>query len=114
MSEYENVTGKLVEIHTNGNIEETAKTLCKSHGYDTLPKYCDTWVECLREELFDGYVSLKGKIFKVAECKPRDYGDIFKSYKNLDGSISFVVSYYNGSCSFSEALEYALTNMENE
>lgn len=58
-------------------------------------------------------VPLNGQMYEVIVCN--EYaGDVFQSNKNSDGTISFQVQYYNGGCGFSEALEYALSNMENK
>ena len=39
-----------------------------------------------------------------------DEDDIFEIKKNEDGSFDYILSYYNGGCSFNEALDYAFKN----
>ena len=38
--------------------------------------------------------------------------DIFNAHDNGDGTIGYEVMYYNGGCSFNEAIEYALEDMK--
>ena len=40
--------------------------------------------------------------------------DIFEANLNKDGSISYIVSYYNGGCCFEEALETAIEKLEGD
>lgn len=50
------------------------------------------------------------KLLKKISIDPDD--DIFNATQNLDGTIDFHVMYYNGGCSFNEAIEEAISNME--
>ena len=38
--------------------------------------------------------------------------DIQNAHDNGDGTIDYEVMYYNGGCSFNEAIEYALEDMK--
>lgn len=115
MSETVRYTGKLklVENLPNETFEEQCERILNENNYVELSTYCDSWEEMLCDELYDKYIVYNEKIYKVVEKNYKDVGeDIFEAYKNEDGTIDYEVMYYNGGCSFSEAIEYALNNME--
>lgn len=69
-----------------------------------------TWLEELDEACDNSperFFYHEGKLYEVerVEFSPED---IAVSFKHADGTTGFVVSYYNGGCSFDEALEYAI------
>ena len=47
----------------------------------------------------------------ISEDDIDDYADIFNASKNEDGTIDFLLRYYNGGCSFNEALTTAINKM---
>lgn len=117
MSETVHYTGKikLIERLPNETLEEQCKRIAMKHGIQEIPKYSDSWCETICYDLDgEGYVLLEDEIYEVLE---RDYhdleDDIFEAHENSDGTIEYNVLYYNGGCGFSEALEYALSNMKN-
>jgi hypothetical protein len=60
-------------------------------------------------------VRCDGKWYKLLKKEKFDpYDSIFKAIKKEDEEIDFILHYYNGGCCFSEALEEALKNMEEE
>lgn len=112
MSETEHVTGKLVPVEIVGDIENTARLILEKEKIDK-PDYLDTFLQAVREELYRNYVVCGGKIFKVEKFQTLD-DDVYNAHTNPDGSISFELSYYNGGCSFDEAVGYALKKMEEK
>jgi hypothetical protein len=90
--------------------------ICTEHGKTLKQKYhqCDDWLECIQETLYDDYVILHEMIFKVVKKEEFEAGDIYKASINKNGDLDFVLSFYNGGCCFSEALEEAIGGMEPE
>ena len=85
----------------------------KEHKYLALSKYCDSWSEMLCDKLYQQYVIVGEEVYKVIEKNHRGIDeDIFEAYDNGDGTINYEVMYYDGGCSFDEAIEEALENMK--
>ena len=115
MSEMVHYSGKLEVVDTlpDETLEEQCKRILAKHNYFELDSYCDSWREMLCEELYERYVIANDTIYEVVEKKHRSIDeDIFEAHANLDGSIEYEVMYYNGGCSFNEAIEYALEDMK--
>ena len=117
MSETVHYKGKiqLVEKIKDETLEEQCKRILSEHGYHELDLYYDSWYEMLCEELYERYVIVNNSIYKVIDKKNLgiDY-DIFEATKNDDKTINYHVMYYDGGCSFNEAIEEAIQNMENK
>lgn len=113
MSETVHYTGrlKLVEKLENETLEEQCKRVLSWYNYTDL-RYCDSWEEMLCDELYKKYVIHNENVYEVVEQRSRDMDDdVFEAIENSDGSISYVVRYYNGGCSFDEAIGYALDKL---
>ena len=95
MSETEHIKGKLIP---------TGKTIAEFVGDVEL-----TWHEDIKEYFEDEYYrkafEINGKVFTIEQEKLDPDNDTFTSKINKDGTINFEVRYYNGDCSFDEALE---------
>ena len=114
MSETVHYTGKLQLVHKipNETLEEQCKRILTEHNYFELNGYCDSWREMLCEELYERYVISCGEVYKVIEKNHKGMdNDVFNAHDNKDGTIDYEVMYYNGGCSFNEAIEIALENM---
>ena len=116
MSEQETIKGKIrrIFVGTKEEMEMFAQDLCEKNGYYYEETYFETYVECLEEEGYREYIITDNDIYEVVETKNFEYNDTFDASENPDGTISFVLSYYNGGCSFGEAIGKALKNMENK
>lgn len=115
MSEMVHYTGKIAPVGklSNETLEEQCKRILEEHKYLALSKYCDSWREMLCDKLYEKYVIAGGEVYKVIEKNHRDMDeDIFDAHDNGDGTIDYEVMYYNGGCSFNEAIGYALEDME--
>jgi len=117
MSDYETHKGKL--IPTELTKEEVVKDFLDNYSGDWK------WVLKLREEdklsdedideMFydiEKYSEINGKIYIIENERFRD-DDLFQMKQNPDGSLEYLVRYYNGGCCFEEALEYAAENMKD-
>jgi len=113
MSETEVQVGKLVMIGPNNgeSLEEAAVRILAFENH-TMSKYDDSALECLEVDFYETYVVISDIIYKVDMNTKNDYDGIFEAFLNADGSISFTLKYYNGGCSFNEALEEAFKNMK--
>lgn len=116
MSSTERHIGKLVEVDFNSNgttPEHFYKMLCEYHNYNSLtvtkyktPYTYKSWEDLYWNELWDkdNLYKADGKLYKLVEHIETE-DDIFKFWKNADGSISFVVEFYNGGTCLREMIE---------
>lgn len=56
-------------------------------------------------------VFVDSAIYVLEENEDIEESDIFEAHEDIEGGINFVLSYYNGSCSFNEAIEEALKRL---
>lgn len=111
MSQQETHIGKLklVPKLENETSEEQCKRLCNNAE---LESYHDDYLDYLKDEYYNTYIVYNDDIYEIIEDDENNgYYDIFNAYNNSDGSISYVLSYYNGGCGFSDAIGYALEDM---
>lgn len=107
MSETEHKTGKLKPCEMRGTIEETCKAILAENGFNDL-SYYRSYQEQLEDEFYRKYYVSENCVYEVySEDKNQD-DDIFNASKNADGTINFEIKYYNGGCSFNEALGEAM------
>lgn len=108
MSEQKRYTGTLREVADRGmKLEDLCESLCDLNGYGNRDRY-ESWEECLSDNGSEKFVVANDSVYTIDLLEESDDEDIFHSTKNADGLITFVVSYYNGGCSFSEAISEAL------
>ena len=115
MSETVRYTGKmsLIPKLENETLEEQCKKILKEYDYSKLYSYYDSWEEMLCDKLYGQYVIFDNDIYKIIEKIHKNIDqDIFEAYHNNDGTISYEVMYYNGGCSFDEAISYALEKID--
>lgn len=108
MSQNESHRGILIEMPKVGN--ETTEQQCRRllNNVD-LKDYYSTYKEMLDSET--DYIIFNDTVYnpKSEEIDPYE---CFVATKNNDGTINFIVNYYNGGCGFKEAIEYALKKMK--
>ena len=95
----------VVERLDNETIEEQCKRLW---GEDELGSY-DSYEEGLLDENWEKYITNNGILYQVEKKEVGD-DDTFIVTEGKDGILNFEVSYYNGGCSFDEAMGYAFEN----
>ena len=122
MSYTEKHIGRLVvvDFDKNGTTpEHFYKMLCEYHDYNSLtvtkyrtPYTYKSWEEMYWEELWDkdSLYRVDGKVYKLVEHTEIE-DDIFKFWKNADGSISFVAEFYNGGTCLSEIIEEGIQSI---
>ena len=123
MSYTEKHIGRLIEVDfdRNGTTPESFyKMLCEYHNYNSLtvtkyrnPYTYKNWEEMYWEELWDkdNFYRVDGKVYKLVEHAEIE-NDIFKFWKNADGSISFVAEFYNGGTCLSEIIEEGIREVK--
>lgn len=111
MSETEHHKGKLTELKPVGNetLQDFAKRLLIDNRIKV--KEGEDYLERLTDELYKDYILVFNKLYLVEDKKLDADGDIMNASTNADGTIDFEVRYYNGGCGFSEAIGYAIKNM---
>lgn len=110
MSEIDHYKGRLEPVLIcNGDLEGAAKGLYGNRPQ--LPEYYDNYLEWLVES-GEHYVNADNTAIYVVQKEKIDaYDDIMTAIKGDDESISFEVKYYNGGCSFGEALDNSISAM---
>ncbi len=114
MSETVTHIGKLQKIEFPGvtDPEAVAKLILQLKGLTDKfrPEYFNGYCEWLLDDFHEEFIDVDGSWYMILENKELE-GDIFQATKNEDGTVDFVVQYYNGGCCLSEALEEALKNL---
>ena len=93
----------------------TAQQYCLNKGFSEsdMEEY-RSWEELFYEKVCDwkteSHCIVKGEVFEVISFENLEYESIFQATKNEDGSYDFLLQYYDGGCSFGEALEEAVKN----
>ncbi len=107
MSETETLVGKLIPEPIFENLEKTAERILFANGWG-IGEYHDSAIDALRDEGYEKYYMTGESIYRVEMESEDPYDDIFHAVKNDDQSYSFTLKYYNGGCSFDEAVKNAL------
>lgn len=107
MSETVHYIGTLKEVEKLKG--ETLEEQCKRILDKKLEEYYNSYQEMLLDEYYKKYVICNNILYSV-EMKDATYNDVFNMSYNLDGTIRFEVKYYDGGCSFIEAIETAFNN----
>jgi hypothetical protein len=118
MSQQETITGKLKLIPKleGGSLEDQCKRVYNERfeRLCCLPTGYESWEEIIYCRGDNSILVCNGNVYEVISKRKLDCLDLFQITKSNDGTYDFTLSYYNGGCSFSEAIEYAFDNMEEE
>ena len=116
MSQQETVIGKLklLEKIDGETLEEQCKRVYieRFEPDDETLELCDNFQQHLGDEGWETFVIYNGDLYEAIQKKELDTMDIFNISKNEDGTYDFTLSYYNGGCCFSEAIEVAFRRLE--
>lgn len=114
MSEQVYASGKLklIEKKPYETLEEQCRRILEEYDKDTELDFYDSYVEMFNDEFYYEYVILDDNIYKVVELCDVDLEDIYYLHDNKDGEMNFILNYYNGGCSFNEAIELAYERMK--
>ena len=117
MSETVHFKGTMTEIIKLDN--ETLENQCKrileeKPSFEALEDYYDSHVEKLLDAYYQEYAIYEDILFSVVKYSIENDGEIFRIERNGNGTLNFEVRYYNGGCSFSEAIDYAFEDKKKE
>lgn len=104
MSDVDTYRGKLTPVDLG---EQTLdQWIQKRIGRSELEDYESGWLEALQEELYGSYHYNRSDetLYEVQREKLNPNGFVH-SKRNADGTIDFLVSYYNGGASFGEVMD---------
>lgn len=108
MSYTETHFGKLrrVDLEENQSIEDWCKMKCNEEGKTELPSYFENWEELFRDAFYDKFFIVNGAIWETFEHTEVEEGDgVEIVQENSDGTLSFVMQFYNGGTCLSECIE---------
>lgn len=118
MSEYEHIKGTISLVPFTGTLEETCFWCLNKQSITPDPEYGgdpNPFEMQLRDECYRDYVIHDNEVFEVVGAEEVEEFDIYNASITPDGSgINFEVCYYNGGCSFDEAVGIALDKMLKE
>tara|TARA_R110000851_G_scaffold325711_1_gene493864 strand:- start:389 stop:700 length:312 start_codon:yes stop_codon:yes gene_type:complete len=97
--------------HHIGKLKPTGRSVEHYVSDCVIPDYYESKGEYFDDVFTEKAYAINGIVYEV-ETKDIEGEDIATSKQNPDGSIDFQVRFYNGGCSFNEAIEYALKNKE--
>jgi hypothetical protein len=108
MSETEYNVGTLTLVKIEVDAETTAKEILFGMGVKPDLTYFKTYCEQLSDEGYRRYYISEDKIYKVSYKDIGESANIFEATERADGVIEFQTRFYNGGCSFNEALDCAI------
>lgn len=113
MSEVEYHKGilKKVPMWDGENIEDQIKRVLKNAE---IGKWCKNYVETILSDYSKEYTVIKNTLYEIKDENYEDTEEIFESTEKPDGTIDYVVRFYNGGCCLNEALEYALKRCKQQ
>lgn len=95
----------------NETLEDQCKKIHdKSEGSVKLESYYYGYADWLQSNLDDYYIIYKDDLYKVQKEEMDAEFDIFNLNKLDNDKYGFDVMYYNGGCSFNEAIEESFKN----
>ena len=93
--------------HHIGKLKPTGQSVDSYVADCKIPSYYEDNQEYFRDVFSEKAYEIDGIVYEV-ETKNVEYEDIAISSRNDDGTIDFQLKFYNGGCSFNEALDDAL------
>lgn len=109
MSDYENHSGKA--------------RLCLRNDGETFDEHCERLLEKegrvfsdYSSDIFDAdkYIRVGDEIWEVYEHKEWEDGDIVRLKQNEDGTVDFLLRFYNGGTCLQEILQEELADIEKK
>ena len=113
----ESHVGRLRKVQRNEgqSIEDWCREKCEDHGVPSmLPELYDSWQETLKYHLdfYETYFFIDGEIWEILDHKDLDYdADIVEMTPNPDGTISFIMRFYNGGTDLNECITQGLKKL---
>ncbi len=116
MSDTQHYKGTLTKISYDGETgEDAAKRILLTLRGMEKPDYYNTYKEFIECEFYGQAVIINDILYWAIKENIDPYDNFFVGRKTDDpNTIEFDVMYYNGGCSFCEAMEQALKNANQE
>lgn len=115
MSYTETHFGKLRKVDMHGHsLEDWCRMYCRLNGIQELSSYNNTWEEQFRDVYYEKFFINGNEVWEVIEHQEIGEDDISKMILNGDGTIIFVMQFYNGGTCLSEMIEEGLEKLKNE
>jgi len=102
MSETVHYRGKLTKVEKQKN--ESLKQLCERLMERTFDVGNDEWKYSFEDKFYDESFIYEDDVYDINYTEVDADEDVFRGSKNEDGSVNFETKFYNGGCSFTEAL----------
>lgn len=109
MSDYERHNGTLIRINPNEgeSFDDMLLRVLKENKIDVVESK-DNLTKYFIDELWETHYIHNGVLYKIDNTECDDSSDIYEARINPNGNISYTLRFYNGGCSFGEALDTAL------
>ena len=117
MSRTETHFGKIKKIELqNKTIEQFFQEKCIENSIFKIDKGYNTWKETYFDNIsYEKYFIVNNVVWEAIEHTEIDEGDdISIITPNADGTLSFIMQFYNGGTCLSEIIEEGLKNINNE
>lgn len=115
MSETKHHKGTLTPIKIIKDLEHTAFLILQDElRYTMNMQYYSTYCEALDDVGYDSFIVINDIIYRICNMDIDVADDIMNASINPDGSIDYEVKYYNGGCSFGEALEISINRIKTK
>lgn len=108
MSEVVRHIGKVRKVDLKGlSIEEWCKAKCIELGIEKQKHWYNSYEETLQEEMWPTkFVKVNGDIWEIVEDREEeDYENLSIIRPNEDGTLNYILQFYNGGTCLSEMLE---------
>ena len=115
MSRTELHIGKLrkIELKLDQSLEDFYKEKLKEIGITELRKYDNDWEDAFKDEFNEKYFIVNNIIWEAFEHEEKDDSDdIYELKSNEDGTLSFIMKFYNGGTCLSECIEEELEKLK--
>ena len=115
MSQTETHFGKLrrVVFPEGQTLEQWCEAKCNELGKTEKSSWCKTWYEQLRDINDEDVYFANDELWETIEDFSAEEGDdIYQLHLNEDGTVTYVMQFYNGGTCLSECLEESLANLE--
>jgi hypothetical protein len=115
MSHTETHFGKLRKVNLGEQtIEQWCESKCRENGTNEIESYHDNWVEQFRDDYYKKYFIVKDEIWEAYDHIESDREDVDVMIPQPDGSIMFVMQFYNGGTCLSEMIEEGLERINKQ
>lgn len=114
MSQTETHFGKLKKVEINTSLEEWFKEKCKEKGIEELPPYSDDWKDAFCDKFREKFFIHEEEVWEAIDHIETDSEDIDIMIPNVDGTITFVMQFYNGGTCLSEVIEEGLVRLKTK